>query len=111
VLYVAPLCDDAEAAAAAASPRSPRPSIVGCAAGAGGEVVRAGVRGVPSTPLSVAFYRPNPLTIFLSYGHDGYTSVCRHVRAVLIARGHSVWFDENSLGVGTLWTTLLALFQ
>lgn len=50
---------------------------------------------------TLAIYKPAPLNVFLSYGHDGFTPVSRYVRSVLQKRGHRVWFDEDCLPVGT----------
>jgi hypothetical protein len=60
-----------------------------------------GVGTLASPPLrSIALYSPRRLQIFLSYGHDGFTSVSRYLYKLLQSRGHSVWFDEISLSAG-----------
>ena len=50
-----------------------------------------------------AQYEFQPLTIFLSYGHDCFAPFAIKVRDTLRERGHDVWFDAEKLIEGFDW--------
>lgn len=43
------------------------------------------------------------LRIFISYGHDEFAELARHLKKDLQARGHECWFDEDRLKPGGDW--------
>ena len=44
-----------------------------------------------------------PLRIFLSYGHDEYSSFADRIKNDLQTRGHEVWYDRERLQAGCDW--------
>jgi len=44
-----------------------------------------------------------PLNVFLSYGHDEYSSFANRLKEDLQARGHNVWYDQDRLRAGCDW--------
>lgn len=50
---------------------------------------------------------PEPLRIFISYGHAE-EEIVRRIKEHLEARGHEVWFDASEIKVGDEWREKIA---
>lgn len=66
-------------------------------------MVRRFVRAQAPIHVDFTMYR-----VLCRTGHDGFTPVTRFLYKLLTARGHTVWFDEESLNVGASLSLLPA---